>query len=283
MSELRWYYNRLKSYLGRPRLEIQEKMVVVNDDDFCASPLFEIGAHRSGTSLLRRMLNSHPDICCPPESFFIEYYAKMFATGAVRSGYEGLGYDLDHCRLDLMRKASNLHEAFRIGQGKSLWADKTPEYTRCVEEIDALYGHQARFLLIYRHPWDIVHSIWKRGWRLNETGDVFESALAYTRDTIAHMRAFEKAQPERTSRILYSDLCADAEATLTPAMAKLGLSYHPEMLNFGSNNHNWGMEDPVIRGKKTIEISERAWTSWSKAERARAKEVLDPDNYADLF
>src|SRR3954462_15908459 len=34
-------------------------------------PAFLVGCHRSGTTLLRRLLDSHPHIACPPESKFI--------------------------------------------------------------------------------------------------------------------------------------------------------------------------------------------------------------------
>lgn len=283
MSSFKWYYNRVRAYIGRPRLLVQEKYVTIDGGDYCDRPLFLIGAHRSGTSLVRRMVNSHPDIACPPESFFIEYYAGMYADEKVRAGYEGLGYDREHCRMDLMRRASSLHEAFRIGQGKVIWADKTPEYTRCLDKIDSLYGMNVRYLLIYRHPWDIANSVWKRGWRFNDIEDGFDSALIYTRDTIARMRAFETALPGRTARVVYSRLCADPEIVLRSALEKLDLSFHPDMLDFGSRNHNWGLEDPVIRGKKSIEISAGAWSSWSKAEKARATELLNPADYADIL
>ena len=283
MSSLRWRYNRFKAYIGRPRLLLQEKVVVLDEGDLCESPLFIVGAHRSGTSLVRRMFNSHPDIACPPESFFIEYYAQMFANDQVRGGYEGLGYDEEHFRRDLMRKASSLHEAFRVGQGKAIWADKTPEYVRCLDAIDALFGNVPRYLAVYRHPWDIVHSVWKRGWRFNDIADGFESSLVYVRDAIAKLRKFEAEHPERCTRVVYRQLCEDPEATLSAAMAHIGLKYHPDMLEFASKNHNWGLEDPVIRGKRTVDFSADAWKSWSRADQTRALSILDPAEYQDLF
>lgn len=43
-----------------------------------ADPIFIIGAERSGTTLLRLMLTSHPGICIPPESTFLLSLARRF-------------------------------------------------------------------------------------------------------------------------------------------------------------------------------------------------------------
>ncbi|MBI3838011.1 MAG: sulfotransferase, partial [Planctomycetia bacterium] len=42
---------------------------VVDTDSF--SPVFLIGCPRSGTTLLRVMLDSHPHLASPPETFFL--------------------------------------------------------------------------------------------------------------------------------------------------------------------------------------------------------------------
>jgi hypothetical protein len=125
-----WYWNRVKTYVGRPRMIVQTKPVVIGDDDRCESPIFIVGAHRSGTSLVRRLFNSHREIACPPESFFIANYAAMLDDRFVGAGYEAFGYSAEEARADIARKASELHEAYRIATGKSIWADKTPAVHR---------------------------------------------------------------------------------------------------------------------------------------------------------
>lgn len=282
MNSIRWYYNRIKSYIGRPRLVVQDRPVVLDDSDACPNPVFIVGAHRSGTSLVRRMFNAHPDIACPPESFFIKHYAAMFRDDLVRAGYDGFGYSPEQARMDLARKASSLHEALRIARGKQVWADKTPDYANCLGEIDELFAGSPRYVMVYRHPWDAVHSIWKRGWSLNEIADPFESALVHLRDTLRNMRDFESANPARCTRIVYRQLCGAPAETLAQAMAAIGLAFHPQMLEFGKTPHNFGLEDPVIRGKPDIGFSGGAWNSWSEERKSRARAILDPADYAEI-
>jgi len=192
MATFKWHYNRIKSYIGRPRLVVQDRPVVLDQKPRCAHPLFIIGPHRSGTSLVRRMFNAHPDIVCPPESFFIKHYAAMYRDGHVRAGYDGIGFSLEQAREDLARKASELHEALRIARGKQIWADKTPDYANCLGEIDELFGAAPNYIMVYCHPWDAAYSIWKRGWRFNEVSDLLEAALIHVGDTMQNMRTFER-------------------------------------------------------------------------------------------
>lgn len=280
MSSLRWYWNRLKTYLGRPRMVIQDKAVVLTERDRCEHPLFIIGPQRSGTSLVRRMINSHPDIACPPESFFITDYARMAQDPEVLAGYLGFGHDEESARTDLARKASELHEALRIARGKTVWADKTPQYAFQLPAIDALFGGRPRYLMVRRHPWDSAFSIWKRGWRFNGVEDPLESALVHVRDALDRMNSFAAQHPERCASVRYHEVCADPQAAFGPALSHLGLSFHPDMLTFGERtDHNFGTEDPVLRGQRKLVLSEGGWTRWSEERKAMARSVLDPAAY----
>lgn len=282
-SQLKWYYNRIKSYIGRPRLIVQQMPVVLDDADRCESPIFILGVQRSGTSLVRRMFNSHPQIACPPESFFLAHYVAMFDDREVLAGYDGFGFDKEAMRADIARHASSLHEAYRVAQGKRIWADKTPDYTAIIDGLDRLFARKSRFVLVLRHPGDSIYSMIRRGWLFNDIADPFESALAHYRAGIDRMLAFERAHPERCARIVYHALCAEPERVLRAALEKLGLQYDAQMLRFGDKAHNFGLEDPVIRGKKEIDISEGTWRTFGPAKARRLAEVFGPEIERDDF
>lgn len=275
-------WNRIKSYVGRPRMIVQTKPVIIEDDDRCEEPIFIVGAHRSGTSLVRRLFNTHSEIACPPESFFMANYAAMLGESDVNGGYDAFGYTPAEMRRDLANKASSLHEAYRIATGKRIWADKTPQYATQLEQIDRLFGNKARFVIVLRHPGDIVHSIFQRDWRFNSIEDGFESALAHVKTCIDSLLAFEAKQPDRCTRIVYRSLCADPQNELTLALASLGLQFEPGMLDFADKDHNFGLEDPVVRGTRTIAANSGAWHSLNETQRTRVIEVfgdrvLEPD------
>lgn len=278
-----WYWNRIKTYIGRPRMIVQTKPVVIDDADRCENPIFIVGAHRSGTSLVRRLFNAHPLIACPPESFFIANYAQMLGDTFVGAGYEAFGYSKEDMRQDLARKASSLHEAYRIATGKQVWADKTPQYTEHLDAIDRLYAGKARFVLVMRHPGDIVYSIYKRDWRFNEIADGFESALTHVKACIDSLLDFEARQPDRCTRIVYSDLCLAPEKVLTAVLERLELPFDPEMLAFADKDHNFGLEDPIVRGTKTIKANSGAWQSLTEGQQARIVETFGPQTLEGTY
>lgn len=276
MSRLRWYWERFVSYVGRPRLVVQEKAVVLSADDFCEEPIFLIGAHRSGTSLVRRMFNSHPEIACPPETFFFRHYAAMLEDPLVASGYEAFGFDRDEMRADLARAAARHHEAYRIATGKKVWADKTPRYVEQLDGIDRLFAHRPKYVMILRHPGDIVFSIASRGWRFNDEPDLFESALRYTKNAVECMQRFETANTERCCRLIYERLTEQPAEELARVCNFLGHNFSDEMLRFGDHSHNYGLEDPVVRGKSHIAGSHGAWRDWPPERIQRLQATFGP-------
>jgi len=52
--------------------------------DWNSVPFFVLGAQRSGTTMLRLMLNMHPDLLVPHESGFIKNFAERFADPGTR-------------------------------------------------------------------------------------------------------------------------------------------------------------------------------------------------------
>ncbi|MBS3848547.1 sulfotransferase [Devosia sp. BSSL-BM10] len=274
LVKAKWYARRLISYVGRPRLIIQEKPVLMDSSKRCESPIFLAGLHRSGTTLVRRMFNSHPNIACPPESYFFSNFSLIGEDELARKGFEGFGLNSEEIWNYLGRCASQLHEAYRLMNGKERWADKTPQYVDRLESIDKMFGARANYVFIIRHPYDIAFSIESRGWRLVEHESIFEGALAYVAEKLEKLLRFELEVGERGTRLVYEELTADPQKALTAALHAIGEQYSDEMLRFHEKSHNYGVEDPVVRGTKAVNPSHENWKAWDSTKCARARVVL---------
>src|SRR4029453_17976698 len=100
-----------------------------------------VGCQRSGTSLLRRILDSHSRIACPPESQFILPLVEILqGKGAsietkYLSGLASMGYGRSEVEASLARFISGFFERYAASQGKVRWADKSPLYVDCLAEL----------------------------------------------------------------------------------------------------------------------------------------------------
>lgn len=124
-------------------------------------PFFVVGAQRSGTTMLRLMLNSHPDLFVPFESGFItDFHAKLHAYGDLRDqkNIQELLSDIsDH---PMVKRGKLISDAKAIlacnprsypelvnaiftvemlSKGKRRWGDKTPGYVTDLDIISRIF------------------------------------------------------------------------------------------------------------------------------------------------
>ncbi len=117
------------------------------------------GCGRSGTTLLRVIVDSHPRICCGPES-------EAFLAGAIHLTRLKDRYKLDRQVLRDAYVTSRsraefidwLAEVCRAATGKPRWAEKTP---RNILNLDFIFSKfpQAKFVHVLRDGRDVACSL----------------------------------------------------------------------------------------------------------------------------
>lgn len=215
-----------------------------------APPVFVVGCPRSGTTLLRLMLDAHPSLSIPPESHFIPQL-----WGARRRYITGGRFEADRMVRDLVGTArfrewdlppdavrervralphptfagvvDAVFAAYAEQQGKRRWGDKTPGYSLEMPLLARLFPH-ARFVHLIRDGRDVALSFF---------GVIGPKTMAEAAEVWRHR--IEIAQrdgaalgSERYTEVRYEDLVADPEAALAPVCAFLGLEQHPGMLRY---------------------------------------------------
>jgi glycogen(starch) synthase len=210
---------------------------------------FLVGHARSGTTLLRALLDSHSELAIPWESYFIPLLFRKYAQ--IRPDTLDLdGFIDDLCttpfkfwgipRAEIRRALAHqtitgysdlvrgifAHVARR--SGKRRYGDKTPKYTGDMALIGSLLS-EAKFVHIIRDGRDVALSLQQVAWGVR---DVEEAARSWSRHVREAMAAGRRLGPERYLEVHYEHLVAAPEQTLTDVCRFIGLEFEAGMLNY---------------------------------------------------
>lgn len=223
--------------------------------------LFLVGSPRSGTTLLKRMLDAHPLLAMTRETHWItRYYKRRIGLTHDHRTTPALIPDLfDYHRFEhLGFRQQELEERFAAEpsvsyaefvsalfdfygerRGKPLVGDKTPGYVRNIPLLHRLWP-QARFIHIIRDGRDVCLSM--RNWRLSERtlgkfstwGDdpVSTIALWWKRHVQLGIEAGRALPPGLYMETRYERLIEEPEQSCIELCRFLGLDYDKGMLEF---------------------------------------------------
>jgi hypothetical protein len=229
-------------------------------------PLFVVGCGRSGTTMLRLMLDTHPDLAIPEESHFI---TTLWTDRRRYNGREGL--DVDRLVRDVVRTPMfqkwNMPEAvvrWRVRQlerptfasaigaifasyaeyrGKMRWGDKTPIYVLSIPLLNRLFP-DARFLHVIRDGRDVALSYLSLPWGPDT---IWRAAYKWRRDVSAGRRDGGSLGDRRYAEVRYESLVRDPRTTLEGICSFAGLPFEQSMLE----HHRDGAQRLAWRGDRT--------------------------------
>lgn len=208
-----------------------------------------LGMPRSGTTLLRRILDGHPNICAPGETFLLRAASRFLQSEEIAfgidygvvGGLKPLGFAEDDILGRVRALAFDFYAELARRAGKPRWAAKTAVdsfYTGAIERLCA--GH-VQFVCVLRHGLDVVCS-------LKEFSDELQGYIAELRPYVQQyprpLEAFAHAWRDVTTELLglverhpdgafmlrYEDLVAEPETTLSRLFAFLGEEWDGQLL-----------------------------------------------------
>jgi hypothetical protein len=242
-------------------------------------PVFVLCMGRSGSTLLRLLLDTHPDLGCPPETKFPEAIARMARMwssmeGLAKSAQNGRARgELAGATAQGIRLASDLVVGpYLARRGKRRYCDKNLGTARYADLLVEVFP-DAKFVCLYRHPMDVIASgIEACPWGLSNYG--FEPYAAgapgnavlaiarYWSDHAAAILGVEEKYPDRCHRVRYEDVVMDPDAVaggifkflgLAPVSGISALAFSGERERFGAGDFKiWNTsevtDDSVGRG-----------------------------------
>ena len=218
--------------ITRPPGHPARKMAPAEGSRLLTAPVIVLSPARSGSTLLRMILDSHSALYAPPELPLAQLIVRA-ETSWIRTSLKELQLTAQEVNYLLWDRvlADTLSRS-----GKQRLVLKTPSNVLVWREIAECWP-DARFIFLLRHPASAVASLnasFDVAWHPGESGSLAESAAKALR----YMTCLEEARralPGHTVR--YEDLTAEPEAQARQLCEFLGLPFEPEMLAYGQFGH----------------------------------------------
>jgi hypothetical protein len=244
------------------------------------------------------MLDSHPLMAVPPESYFVAEMAAhrrnydrggpfdvdRFVTDLRGNRWFGKwGIDDDRLRSaldpapgDLADALRRVFESYADAFGKPRYADKTPSYVQHIPMLAALFP-DARFVHVIRDGRDVALSFR----RLPFGPDTLDEAALFWRSrTLTGRRAGASLGPKRYLEVHYEDLAREPEKHLRQICEFIDIPYDPAMLRFNEHADRLmatGVPGAHERLASPPALAARTWRDQLNRSQIRRFEVLAGD------
>ena len=265
-----------------------------------APPLLVLGVRRSGTTLLRVMLDRHSQLAVPDESYFIPQLAHRHGDRPDLDEFlddlrrlptlREWGVSADDVRsrvapgTTLGRAIAAVYESYAAKHGKTRWGDKTPMYMQHLRLLERLFP-DARYVHLVRDGRDTALSF------LRMPGGVVTEAWAHPRSVadfacqwkleVRAARALARRVGEQYLELRYEQLVEDPQGELRRVCDFAGLEFEPEMLDYAGEvdvsrkPHQQSLRRPPTPGL-------RNWREQMERKDALAFERIAGDVLAEL-
>jgi hypothetical protein len=256
-------------------------------------PVIVLGVRRSGTTLLRVMLDRNPELAVPDESYFVPQLARRHRGTVDLDGFVddlrrlptlvewGLSVDDVTARLrEGMRVGDAIaavFEAYAAKWGKPRWGDKTPLYMQYLTVLERLFP-TALYLHLIRDGRDAALSfvsvppgIMTEGW--GHPRDAAGFACQWATEVRSARALGRRVGAARYLELRYEELVADAETELRCVCRFAGLEYHDGMLGYVGQTDS-ARKEHHQRLNEPPRVGVRNWrTEMSAGDRAAFESV----------
>ena len=264
-------------------------------------PVLVLGVRRSGTTLLRVMLDRHSELAVPDESYFVPQLADRHLRHVDPDKFVD-----DLRRIDTLAEwdvplekvrarltagmpigaaIATVYAVYAEAHGKSRWGDKTPMYMqnlRLLERLfpDALFVHLIRdgrdaALSFLSMPKGLMTETWM------QPRDVSGFAGQWRAEVKAAQRLGRRVGDERYLEVRYEALVADPATTVAAICAWAEVPFEQAMLEYAgvvdvsAKPHQQRLLTPPTRGV-------RSWREQMSRDDAAGFEEIAGDLLAEL-
>jgi hypothetical protein len=234
-------------------------------------PVFVLCMGRSGSTLLRFLLDAHPELACPPETSLPALCGQLSVVwslieGAPLSANRGDAPPQvpDTAATGIRRMVDEMTGSYLVRRGKRRFCDKSLGSAGAADLLVQIFP-AARFVCLYRHPMDVVRSgldacpFGLNGYGFDQyiAGSPGNSVLALARywlDNATLIAGVEERYPDRCCRVRYEDLVESPEGVMEDVYSFIGVGRAPGVAQacFSEEREQFGPADHKIWATSAI-------------------------------
>ncbi len=247
------------------------------------APIFIGGVGRSGSTLLRVILDSHPNIYCGPEirvlAAVTEHWKQMWSLWSKDlTAWNIKGDDIDRLHRDMIL---GLFEPMLKASGKNRVAEKSPNNAMAFGPLHHLFP-ESPIIHVTRHPFDVIASLLERTWIDLATGkpmaytENIRDAARYWAQIVTLATEMGDRIGERYIEVKYEDLVSAPEPTLKDLFERIGEPWDPCVLEFYRQERDLAGESSADQVTKPIYTSAvgRGLRDLSDSDRAEIATII---------
>jgi hypothetical protein len=220
--------------------------------------IFMIGTQRSGSNLLRLMVNQAPDIAAPHPPHILERFAPLlplYGDLSVEGNFCRLLDDVVHMvevnpvpwgvsfdRADIRRRCrdnslvaifGSVMDRMAEAHGKPDWMCKSLANVHFLPEIERYFGSEARYLYLYRDGRDVCLSFMKA---VVGEKTAFHIGRQWNVEQQLALKCGERVPGAQYFSLSYETLTGNPEPALRKLCEWLGIAFRAEMLDFHNSD-----------------------------------------------
>jgi Sulfotransferase family len=183
-----------------------------------SGPIFIVSPMGTGSTLLRLILDSHPNIAIPHETGFMRVYTAMRFIPFKLSGRHWarrLGWSDEELDEEARRFFERIFMRYAEQHGKQRWGEKTPQHTWHVGKMKRVFPDSV-IVAIVRHPGGAVASNMRR------FGHSVRWGVLHCRRYYKEIARLGSITHKRMVIVRYEDLVLQPEAVLRELLDWLG-------------------------------------------------------------
>ncbi|MFG1901205.1 sulfotransferase family protein [Micromonospora carbonacea] len=206
-------------------------------------PIFLVGCQRSGTTMLRLVLDSHSRVSCGPETRFLADMQRIVGRDWERLAR--FGFPREYWLGRIADFFGGIQADYARSRGKTRWADKTPLYALSIDFLAEVFP-DAQFVHVVRDGRDVVVSHRKRFgyW------SAVKCVVKWPRYIRVARAAGARLPADRYHELRYEETVTDPEKAMRALFEFLGEPWEAGVLDYDGKQHD-------VAGKYTAEADRR--------------------------